>query len=117
MHASEGSGDLEPHYQFIDIAHHGAFVLRFVVQRLVDGHLISQTRLLGRLIHHQSRRIDLSELLFHGQHLQVGDQVRLRIGAVGGVRRNGTAVLYAPNREAARFEVRGTTLAFAVRRV
>lgn len=115
MHTPEASGDLEPHYQYIDYAHQGAFVARFVVQRLVDGRLISQTRLLGRTRHHQTHRIDLTTLRFHGERLQIGDHVRLRIGAVGGVRRNGPSVAYAPSGEIARFEVRGTSLMFTIR--
>ncbi|SFL29654.1 hypothetical protein [Lysobacter sp. cf310] len=115
MHTPEASGEPEPYYQYIDYIHLGAFVARFVVQRLVDGQVISQTRLLGRMTHHRGQRIDLTTLHFHGQRLNVGDHVRLRIGAVGGVRRSGPSVAYAPNREAARFEVRGTTLAFTIR--
>lgn len=115
MHTLVASGESEPHYHYIDYTHMGAFIARFVVQRLVDGRVISQTRLLGRMRPHQAHRIDLTTLHFHGQRLSVGDHVRLRIGAVGGVRRNGPSVAFAPGGEVARFEVRGTTLAFSVR--
>ena len=115
MHTPVASGESEPHYHYLDYTHMGAFIARFVVQRLVDGRAISQTRILGRMRNHQTYRIDLTTLRFHGEALQVGDHVRLRIGAVGGARRNGPSVAYAPGGEDARFEVRGTTLAFSVR--
>ena len=109
------SGELEPHFQFIEFANQGAFVLRYVVQRVIDGRLISQTRMLGRSRNQQIQRVDLATLLFHNQALEIGDHARLRIGAAGGVRRTGPSVAYAPNGEIARFVVRGTTLAFSIR--
>lgn len=115
MQTFEQSGEFEPHVQFIEFAHHGAFVLRYVVQRVIDGRLISQTRLLGRSRNQQTLRVDLATLRFHNHALEVGDHARLRIGAAGGVRRNGPLVAYAPNGETARFVVRGTTLAFTIR--
>ena len=117
MHTLVASGESEPHYQYIDYIHMGAFIARFVVQRLVDGRLISQSRILGRMRNHQTHRIDLTTLRFHGEALQFGDRVRLRVGAVGGVRRNGPDVPYSNLFGTATFEVHGMTVAFEVRQV
>ncbi|MEI2433205.1 MULTISPECIES: hypothetical protein [Lysobacter] len=117
MHPSEfsaESGAPDPHVQHIDCSNDAAFVLRFVVQRLDGGRAISQSHRVGPFHSGQTRRVDLSALRFHGQPLEVGDRVRLRVGAVGGVRRNGPDVAYAPNGETAVFSVRGTTLAFSI---
>ncbi|RDZ26210.1 hypothetical protein [Lysobacter silvisoli] len=110
-------GGVQPHFHYFTCTNRGAFVSRFIVQRFVEGRLISQTRILGRLSMQDTRSIDLTTLRFHGLPLEVGDQVRLRIGAVGGVRRNGPLVHYAPNGQTAAFEVRGTTLAFSIRQL
>lgn len=115
--SSAESGPPGPHVQHIACSNNAAFVLRFVVQRLDGGRAISQSHRIGPIQFAQVRRIDLSELRFHGQPLEVGDRVRLRVGAVGGVRRNGPDVAYAPNGETAGFSVRGSTLAFSIGRV
>lgn len=117
MQGNGAPGSIEPHFHHFIVSNRGAFALRFIVQRFVDGHLISQTRILGRLLAQRSHMIDLATLHFHGRPLEVGDQVRLRIGAAGGVRRNGPLVGYAPNRETATFEIRGTTMMYSVRQV
>ncbi|QWP76884.1 hypothetical protein J5226_00260 [Lysobacter sp. K5869] len=100
--------------QHLSLINNGGFIARFVVQRLVGGRLISQTNAFGNIQLGQTRTVDLSALRFHNQALDVGDRVRLRVGAAGGTRRNGPEVSYAPNGQTAAFNVRGTTLVFSI---
>jgi len=108
------SVELERFVQHLSVINNGAFVARFVVQRLVGGRLISQTGRLANMSAGQTRSVDLAQLRFHGRALDVGDRVRLRVGAAGGGRRNGPEVAYAPNGQTAAFHLRGTTLAFSI---
>lgn len=101
--------------QHLVIVNNAIFVLRFVIQRLVDDRLISQTNSLGRLSTGRHRRIDLTTLRFHGERLQEGDSVRLRVGAIGGVRRNGPTMRFTPFfGQASYFEVIGMTTRFTI---
>lgn len=116
MHRFEESGEFEPEFQHLVVSNSAMFVMRFVIQRLVGDRLISQTNSLGRLSIGRSRSIDLATLRFHGQPLQKGDRVRLRVGAVGGVRRNGPSVAFVPFGRAAYFDVAGMTTRFSINR-
>ena len=108
------SVDPERFVQHLSLMNNAGFVARFVVQRLVDGRLISQTARFGNMSIGQARSVDLAQLRFHGHALNVGDRVRLRVGAAAGTRRNGPEVAYAPNGQTAAFNVRGTTQVFSV---
>lgn len=111
------SGQLELHVQHIACANNAAFVLRFIIQRLDGDRAISQTPTGGGFAAGQTRSVDLSALRFHGQVLDVGDRVRIRARAIGGTRRDGPSVAYAPNGHTATFSVRGTTLSFSINRI
>lgn len=111
------SGQPELHVQHIACANNAAFVMRFIIQRLDGDRVISQTQGAGAFAAGLTRSVDLSALRFHGQALDVGDRVRIRARALGGTRRNGPAVAYAPNGHTATFSVRGTTLSFSINRI
>lgn len=120
MHPSDSPAESvqpERFFQHLVCINNAAFVARFVVQRLIDGRLVSQTSGSPRFQAGEARGMDLTRLRFHGEPLHVGDQVRLRVGAAGGVRRNGPSVAYAPNGQTASFSVRGTTLVFSINQV
>ncbi|NUO77858.1 MAG: hypothetical protein HOQ32_17830 [Lysobacter sp.] len=115
MHRFEAPEEFEPQFRHLVIINSAIFVLRFVIQRLVDDRLVSQTNSLGRLSLGRSRSIDLTTLHFHGERLQEGDHVRLRVGAVGGVRRNGPSVAFTRfGRPTVHFDVRGMTGGFSI---
>jgi hypothetical protein len=111
------SGQVELHVQHIACANNAAFVLRFIIQRLNGDRVISQTPAGGAFAAGQTRSVDLSTLRFHGSALDVGDRVRIRARAIGGTRRDGPSVAYAPNGHTATFSVRGTTLSFSINRI
>ncbi|ALN84196.1 hypothetical protein IEQ11_03980 [Lysobacter capsici] len=111
------SGQPELHVQHVACVNNAAFVLRFVVQRLDGDRVISQTPAGGAFAAGQTRSVDLSALRFHGHALDVGDRVRIRARAIGGTRRDGPSVAFAPNGHTATFSVRGTTLSFSVNRI
>lgn len=111
------SGQPELHVQHVACVNNAAFVLRFVVQRLDGDRVISQTPAGGAFAAGQTRSVDLSALRFHGHALDVGDRVRIRARAIGGTRRDGPSVAFAPNSHTATFSVRGTTLSFSVNRI
>jgi hypothetical protein len=111
------SGQPELHVQHIACVNNAAFVLRFIIQRLDGDRVISQATAGGAFPAGQTRSVDLSALRFHGQALEVGDRVRIRARAIGGTRRDGPSVAYAPNGHTATFSVRGTTLSFSINRI
>lgn len=120
MHPSGNPAEsVEPELfvQHLACVNDAGFIARFVVQRLVGDRLIGQTHRFGGLRTGQTQRVDLAQLRFHGQALEVGDRVRLRVGAVGGGRRDGPSVAFAPNGRTASFSVRGTTLVFSIDRL
>ena len=116
MHRFEESGEFEQQFRHLVVINSAMFVMRFVIQRLVDGRLVSQTNSLGRLSLGRSRSIDLTTLHFHGERLQEGGHVRLRVGAVSGVRRNGPAVAFTPFGPTVHFDVSGMTSGFSINR-
>ncbi|MBX9401726.1 hypothetical protein K4L06_10420 [Lysobacter sp. BMK333-48F3] len=111
------SGQPELHVQHIACINNAGFSMRFVVQRLDGDTAVSQALAAGAFPLGQTRSVDLSTLLFHGRKLQVGDRVRVRVGAVGGGRRNGPSVAFAPNGHTATFNVRGTIASFSINRI
>lgn len=111
------SGQPELHVQHIACANNAAFVLRFIIQRLDGDRAISQAPAGGAFAAGQTRSVDLSAMRFHGDALRVGERVRIRARAIGGTRRDGPSVAYAPNGHTATFSVRGTTLSFSINRI
>lgn len=112
MNPSE-SGETELFVQHIACANNAGFVMSFAIERAGGGRAGGS----GRFPINQTRSIDLAQLRFGDQALQIGDRVSPRVSAVAGRTRNGPSIAYAPNGQTATFSVRGTTLSFTVRRV
>lgn len=111
------SGQPELHVQHIACTNNAWFSMRFVVQRVEGDRVIGQAHRTSAFPAGQTRNVDLSALRFHGKALDIGDRVRLRVGAIGGGRRDGPSVAYAPNGHTAAFSVRGTTQRFSINRL